>query len=207
MRWAHGIVRHDGNSMNPTPRNAIHLIDVCKKEDRGINCRMMATILNEAYLAMGFKSRHITCLPFDKSDPDCHVITAVFAQSRGKWLYMDPTFEAYFMGEEGDPLGPGEVRTMMIAGVEPRLNPEINWNGEPYDADGYRLYMNKNLFRFSCPLGSEFSYESKDGPRSSVTLNPLGYDEEQAAEWDSTGSYIVKYYTQDAEDFWAAPAR
>jgi len=36
MRWAHNIVRHDGNSKNPEPQNALNLIKVCREEDRGV---------------------------------------------------------------------------------------------------------------------------------------------------------------------------
>ena len=90
MKWAHRIVRHDGSSSNPPSRNALDLIDVCRKEQRGVNCRMIATILNEAYLSMGFPSRHITCLPMDTTDQDCHVINIVYSTTRGKWLWMDP---------------------------------------------------------------------------------------------------------------------
>lgn len=42
MHWVHNAVRHDGGSYNPDSRNAIDLIEVCRKENRGINCRMMA---------------------------------------------------------------------------------------------------------------------------------------------------------------------
>ena len=57
LHWVHNIIRHDGSSNNPTLKNAIDLIKVCKTEKRGVNCRMMATILNECYLSMGIKSR------------------------------------------------------------------------------------------------------------------------------------------------------
>lgn len=69
LLWAHNAVRHDGNSPeNPPSRNARDLIAVCKKENKGINCRMIATILRDAYQAEGFKSRMVTCLPKDSSD-------------------------------------------------------------------------------------------------------------------------------------------
>jgi hypothetical protein len=42
LHWAHNVVRHDGNSNNPPSRNALDIIAVCKKDDRGVNCRMMA---------------------------------------------------------------------------------------------------------------------------------------------------------------------
>lgn len=53
MRWVHHTVRHDGSSDNPVSRNAIDMVELCRKENRGVNCRMMAQILNECYLAMG----------------------------------------------------------------------------------------------------------------------------------------------------------
>ena len=167
---------------------------------------MMATILNEAYLAMGFKSRHITCLPYDKDDSDCHVVTLVFSASKDKWLYMDPTFRAYFTDVGGNILSLQEIREMMIAGQELGLNSDIDWNGEPLEPDSYKHYMSKNLFRFKSPLASEFGYESREGPKSWGTLNPLGYDDEKTAEKDSSGSYYRDYYTQNANFFWPKPS-
>jgi hypothetical protein len=46
MHWVHTVVQHDGNSYNPEPRNTENLLKVCREENRGVNCRMMATILN-----------------------------------------------------------------------------------------------------------------------------------------------------------------
>ena len=72
--WVHNTVRHDGSSDNPEQKNALALIRICKEQNRGVNCRMLATILNECYLAMGFKSRFVTCLPKSEDDPDCHCL-------------------------------------------------------------------------------------------------------------------------------------
>ena len=63
MTWVHDAVRHDGGSDNPSERNAEAMIELCRREGRGVNCRMLAQILNECYLAMGFKSRFVTCMP------------------------------------------------------------------------------------------------------------------------------------------------
>ena len=57
LLWVHNTIRHDGSSYNPKVKNAIAIYEICKREDRGVNCRMMAQMLNECYLAMGFKSR------------------------------------------------------------------------------------------------------------------------------------------------------
>jgi hypothetical protein len=206
LHWAHTIVRHDGNSTNPTPRNALHIIQVCKDENRGVNCRMMATILNEAYLSMGFKSRHVTCMPFDKQDGDCHVITMVWSNQFGKWLYMDPTFEGTFRNAAGAYLSIAEVRDAMIRGDSLVMSDNMNWNGQPHSKSDYYRYMAKNLFRFVCPQRSEFGYESKDSV-AWVYLDPFGYDSREPAKPDSTKPtrILTDYYTTNAPSFWAKP--
>jgi hypothetical protein len=162
---------------------------------------MMATILNEAYLAMGYPSRHITCMPRDTLDPDCHVINAVYSRDLGRWLWMDPTFEAFVQDPEGKLLGIAEVREGLIHGDSLVVSESLNWNGQPYDggAAAYlRRYMAKNLFRLFCPVSSEFGYESLPIERKYVSLLPLG--------WTRPGpSRAATYDSRDPDYFWARP--
>ncbi|MEJ2627823.1 MAG: transglutaminase domain-containing protein [bacterium] len=79
MEWVHTTIRHDGSSQNPYPRNTFNIIKVCKEENRGVNCRMLAIVLNEIYLSCGFKSRYVTCKPAEKDFDDCHVINSVYS--------------------------------------------------------------------------------------------------------------------------------
>lgn len=208
--WAHEIIVHDGtgNPVNPDPRNAINIIYESKKEDRGVNCRMQATVLNEAFLAMGFKSRHVTCMPFDKDDADCHVTDMVYSETLGKWLFMDATNNSYFMDNDSNILGFSEIRER-IANYEPLIiNDEINWNGQPEDKDNYMNYMTKNFFRFFCPLKSEFGYESRKDERSWVYLIPDGYEDHKIGTIDSGNTDNGRwfdYYTDNAGYFWAKP--
>jgi len=130
LYWTHNIVRHDGNSANPKSKNAVDLITVCQKENRGLNCRMMATILKDAYQAEGFKARVITCMPKDTADNDCHVITVVWAESLNKWVWMDPTFNAYVSDDKGNLLNIEEVRNRLVNGGPLVLNPDANWNNK-----------------------------------------------------------------------------
>ncbi len=196
MRWVHKTIRHDGGSNNPDPRNSLHILEVCAREKRGVNCRMLATVLNEVYLSMGFKSRHITCLPKFQDDPDCHVINIVYAESLGKWVYMDPTNEAYFRNEKGELLDIAEVREYIIGGRKLVLDKEANWNGQALNTDEYLHYMSKNLFRFSCPAASEFGYESKPR-RVQIYLEPA-----DMPLMKDTGTEV---HTTDAGRFWRLP--
>lgn len=62
MYWLPDAIRHDGGSMWPDcARNSIAMYELCKREGRGLNCRFLAQVLSEMYLAMGFPSRFVTC--------------------------------------------------------------------------------------------------------------------------------------------------
>jgi hypothetical protein len=208
MRWVHGQVRHDGGSTNPAPRNSLHLLQVCREEDRGINCRMMATILNEAYLAMGYPSRHVTCSPADTTDPDCHVVTLVYSRALGKWVAMDPTFAGYFSDPQGTLLGIAEVRARLAAGQQVQVAQGLDWNGSAYDPAQYLNYITKNFYCFTCPLASEFGYESEDVDREYVVLKPATAApvDPPAPQKGADGRTISFRVIRNPKLFWAAPS-
>lgn len=199
MHWVHNAVRHDGGSYNPDSRNAIDLIEVCRKENRGINCRMMAQVLNECYLAMGFKSRFVTCMP-RKMVNDCHVINVVYSATLDKWVWVDPTFDAYVVDENGVMLSIQEVRERMRDGRPYFLNEDANWNNESPQTQKHYLdtYMAKNLYYLVCSDRSEFDTETwceGKHPIYYVALIPEGYDCDRE----------YHFMTTNDEWFWASP--
>ena len=177
MHWVHNLIRHDGSSNNPTLKNAIDLIKICKSEKRGVNCRMMATILNECFLSMGYKSRMVTCMPKPLEFDDWHVINTVYLEKEKRWIWLDPTFDAYVMDETGQLLGIQEVRERLINNKPLILNPEANWNRKNSQTKDYYLYtyMAKNLYRLEVPLHSTYNYETKENGKTieSVQLLPV----------------------------------
>lgn len=213
LHWVHTIVRHDGNSNNPTLKNAIDLIKTCKTEKRGLNCRMMATILNECYLSMGIKSRYITCMPKETDFNDCHVINMVYSNDLKKWIWIDPTFDAYVMNERGELLGLAEVRERLINGKTLILNPEANWNKKSSQTKEYYLetYMAKNLYRLKTPLVSEYDSETwKSGKEITyVELLPLDGIEQTPQKREQTntelGVKFTEYKTNNPNLFWTKP--
>jgi hypothetical protein len=215
LHWVHNIIRHDGSSNNPTLKNAIDLIKVCKTENRGVNCRMMATILNECYLSMGIKSRYITCMPKETKFDDCHVINMVYSTEFKKWIWIDPTFDAYVMNEKGELLGLGEVRERLINGKTLILNPEANWNKKNSQTKKYYLetYMAKNLYRLETPLVSEYDSETwKSGKEITyVELLPLDaiVQTPQKKEQTNTKTEVkfTYYKTNNPNLFWTQPAK
>lgn len=197
LHWVHTQVRHDGNSTNPYPATALNILEVCRKEGRGVNCRMMATLLNEACLSLGYPSRHVTCMPLDKDDPDCHVINAVWVERVRKWLFLDPTFDATFSDPEGNLLSVPEVRERLVTGKPLAPSKGANWNGQIKPPQEYLDYMAKNLVELTCPLVSACGYESWRGPHSYVDLAP------------SALTHLANHSgptTRDPARFWAPPA-
>ena len=167
MYWLHDEIPHDGSGGFPsnTPRNAIDLHKACKEQHRGLNCRGLALVLSEMYLAMGWPARALTCQPrkYD-SDPDCHVIDMVWSRDLQKWVWMDPSFAAFVTDEHGLLLHPGEVRQRLIDGRPLVLNEDANWNHKSKQTkEGYlEVYMAKNLYYLSAYLHNRFGVEAPD---------------------------------------------
>jgi hypothetical protein len=207
LHWVHNLVPHDGNHDNPEVKNALSMINVCKKDDRGLNCRGLALVLNECYLAMGIKSRIVTCYPKDilKIDPDCHVINSVYSESLKKWLWIDPTYNAFVMNENGEMLSIEEVRERLINEKTLILNPNANWNNKQTQTkEGYlKNYMAKNLYMLECPATSEYNMEThREGKTISyIKLLPLDYDNQKPDKVESEGMITV-YKTNNPKVFW-----
>lgn len=200
MYWVHNSIRHDGSSYNPKTKNAIAFAQICKKEGRGINCRMMAIMLNECYMAMGWKSKYMTCMPEDSTDTDCHVINAVFSNTLNKWIWMDPTFAAYVSDERGNLLGLSEVRERLIKGLPLVLNDDANWNHKQKETKQMYLdnYMAKNLYQLECPVEFRFGEESVGMQRPKyIVLVPHGFKTYRANQ--------VDFITADENQFWKNP--
>jgi hypothetical protein len=206
LHWVHNAVPHDGSSNNPTVKNTIAMIELCQKEDRGVNCRMMAQMLTEVYLAMGFKARFVTCLPRDFVS-DCHVITTVYSNTLDKWLWVDPTFEAYVMDENGVMLSIAEVRERLRTDQPLQLNEDANWNNKSKQTKEYYLdtYMAKNLYYIDCMEWARFDAETASEEKDNsyyryISLMP--YDkinsESSAIGWNNLR-------VCDDEWFWQSP--
>ena len=113
---------------------------------------------------MGWKSRKVYCFPKDslRTDGHSHVIDIVWLSSKNKWVWMDPTNDAYVMDEKGELLSIEEVRERLINGKPLLVNPGANWNHRSSTEKPYCLhtYLATNLYSFYSPLNSEYDYET-----------------------------------------------
>lgn len=198
LAFIHNTIRHDGGNDNPSPRNAIAMAQACKDGSRGLNCRGLATVLNECYLAMGFKSRIVTCMPKVYTS-DCHVINTVYSNTLDKWIWVDPTFNAYVTDENGTLLGIAEVRERLRNEQPLAINEDANWNHQYQQTKERYLdqYMAKNLYYIDCQLRSEFDAETNwKGWEGYISLMPDGFTTPDC-----------KSYWQICDDqyFWQSP--
>lgn len=203
LHWVHNIVPHDGGSFNPEVMNTIAMVELCQKEKRGVNCRMLAQMLTEVYLAMGFKARFVTCMPRDHVS-DCHVITTVYSNTLNKWLWVDPTFEAYVMDENGVMLSIAEVRERLRNDQPLQLNEDANWNNRQKTYKEYYLdrYMAKNLYYLICMDYARFDAETVKEGRIYRYIALMPYDEINS-QTNSIGWSILR--VSDDEWFWQSP--
>ncbi len=182
LTYIHNKIRHDGQNGNPTGGyNSINFAEACKDGSRGLNCRGLATVLNECYLSMGIPSRVITCMPKTYIN-DCHVINAVYSSTLGKWLWIDPTNNAWVTDDQGNLLSIQEVRARLRSGQPVRVNEEANWNNERKATTEAYLYeyMAKNLFYLESWTRYGFNTESdRENPINYIFLQPTGCDSDQ----------------------------
>lgn len=203
LHWVHNIVPHDGSSFNPEVMNTIAMVELCQKENRGVNCRMLAQMLTEVYLAMGFKARFVTCMPREHVS-DCHVITTVYSNTLNKWLWVDPTFEAYVMDENGVMLSIAEVRERLRNDQPLQLNEDANWNNRQKTYKEYYLdrYMAKNLYYLICMDYARFDAETVKEGRVNRYIALMPYDEINS-QTNSISWSILR--VSDDEWFWQSP--
>lgn len=207
MRWVHSIVRHDSSAAMASRLSALELLQYTKRTGKGLDCRGLATILNDAYLSMGYPSRILTCMPKDTNDREHHVITMVYSRKLSKWLWMDPTNEAYIMDQTGNFLSVREVRDAVIKDDNVILNMDANVNNSVRREKSEYIdrYMAKNLYWFACPLASGYEEDKGTSKKTAeyIMLLPSGYDPfktSMIALGDGVG-----YVTRNADYFWQTP--
>ncbi|OFX16326.1 MAG: hypothetical protein A2033_08605 [Bacteroidetes bacterium GWA2_31_9] len=171
LHWTHNTFPHNGMIEIPEYSNTFDMMKGQLSHHGTFDCGSLAMVLNTCYLSMGFKSRHVVCLPKDSTDMECHSINTVFSKTLDKWIWIDPTNDAYVMDEKGEFLSIEEVREYLINNKPLVLNPDANWNHVNSIIKEQYLYqyMAKNLYAFHC-------FAKGDGGSISNLLLPVEYE-------------------------------
>ena len=127
-----------------------------------------------------------------------------------KWLWIDPTFNAYVMNDKGELLGIEEVRERLISGKPLILNPDANWNNQNTQTkeEYLEIYMAKNLYILESPASSEYNMETSTNGKTFqyIRLLPLEYYEQSPAmveeKYKETNTTWFIYKTNNPAVFW-----
>jgi hypothetical protein len=152
-------------------------------------------------------------MPKDSIFQDCHVINMVYSKDLHKWLWIDPTNDAYVLNEKGDLLSIEEVRDRIIHDKPIILNPEANWNHKMSvtKQDYLYQYMAKNLYRMECPLESKYDYETWKTGKVVTYVELLSLHaykqlpQLSTRTYQKTGTSFINYKTNNPNLFWALP--
>ena len=204
LRWVNQTIRHDGNSSSPDPENSLNILKYCKETGNGVNCVMMAIVLNEVYLSMGFKSRVISgnCRDYVFTG-EWHAFNIVYSQSLDKWVFVDPTNQAYFTDDNGNFLSVAEVRKHIKDEIPLHLNESAVHNWLPIDEGSYIHYMSKNLYRFSCSLRSAFGNYGIFSTSGVTNKTFCHLDPENDRQNGLNGA--LNYFTSNPDYYWKKP--
>ncbi len=203
LRWAHQSLRHDGGR-NTEPENSLSILRYHEETGNGVNCVMMAIVLNEAYLAMGLESRVIHGSGRDWAfNGEWHAFNVVYWHTLDKWVFVDPTYQAYFTDDNGTPLSVAEIRDYLRRDIPLHVNEDADYNESPLDAGDYVHYLSKNLYRFSSTVQSAFGnywmFHLPEGAnRAYFHLDP-------ANEAQQGLGAATNYFTSNPDYFWKQP--
>ncbi|MCT1399382.1 hypothetical protein M4D81_10155 [Paenibacillus sp. p3-SID867] len=156
-QWVNERLPH-GNVRPPEQVNALHVLGLSDSEPIQMNCYVIATVLNEVFLSLGFHSRRVHCRSYDAYDLDSHVVTLVYSNTLSKWVCMDGSWNCYLTDDSRIPLSLEEFRERLSS------NQPVWVNGESTETDWsifYKGYMAKNMFWFYSPVDSEYNYEAR----------------------------------------------
>ncbi len=216
LHWVHNTVAHDGQHESGIDHiNALNIINTATAKNIGVSCGELATVLNDCYLAMGYKAKKIYCFPKDslKMDYDSHVINVVYVPSLKKWIWTDPTNNAYVMDQNGTLLSIEEVRERIINNEPLIVNPDANWNHKAAVTKDYYLgyYMAKNLYKLCTPLYSQYNYQTTGCNNTIAYIYLLPFDALQGqnkTEFFDKGknTTFISYNTNNPAVFWKAPS-
>lgn len=150
------------------------------------------------------QQRDIPTFTYQSADAPELQVLRLNSEQLGKWLWIDPTNEAYVMDENQQLFSVFEVRERIIQDKPIELNAEANWNNQSKVSKEYYLdyYMAKNLFYLSYILHSTYGADSRT-PESTVeflTLKPKEVEQGVPVEETQSDNVTIREYFTNNPD-------
>lgn len=160
LAWVADKITHDGGAgVDFEDLNGLTLLDHSYgKLDKGINCGLLAIVLNDCLKSVGIKSKRCYLMPIIGNSGDSHVANMVYIDNLDKWILVDPSWNSYFQDEAGIYLDAFELREAFANNESVTVNKNAHWNHNEYDSGqdaSYKQYMSKNLYFFRTYNNSE----------------------------------------------------
>lgn len=212
LAFVNSLIPHNGDTdFKEKPSSVIEMAELCITKNHGASCRSLAKLLNECYLSMGINARFITCYP-KKYISDCHVINAVWSTQLRKWLWVDPTWNAMVMDENGNYLSIQEVRYRLRNDLPLKLNDDaqLNKGEKKFEADIEEYlyhYMAKNLYYISSAKDfyAGIEYKQNSSKPGYVILVPSDFDRNEDVIGQGDEKKNNNIVTTDDSLFWQKP--
>ena len=179
MSWLRDKVSYNGMAELHSDYDSRSLLEYSfGKPKNGLNCRMLATLLVELLLGLGMKSRIVSLHSITPYEADNHVVTLVWHDELKKWIFVDPSFKAYYLSDNGVLMNPLELRKAMADGKKFQCLYGVPFGGIEEGAEERLLgYMSKNLFCMHSPLKTTFGSEYAIATEQRwVYVSPIGFD-------------------------------
>jgi hypothetical protein len=160
------------NLGNAKITHSFHSLEVLENSKCGFssNCFIAATVLQECFLAMGYKTRMVRCMPIDLRFNECHCMTIAYVNEFKKFVVFDSAMGGIYIDEKGMPLSINEMRHRIIDEKVIKIRSLFVTENNNL----FYKYLAKNIIRFqshkNIKYGNEISGKKSD---IMVNLNPL----------------------------------
>ena len=171
LKWADTYLKFEGKTLQDQRYDNYDWFETIKKaKDEGfaLNCRYISSLFTQVLLALGYKARWVSCLPFEVITKERHCITEVYLNSIEKWIVVDAPFNLLYFDKRGNLLNLLDMRKNIIANEKIRF-----FTSNPNNTSWVIESWKKHIFRFKYAINN--GYNLLSGRRKYFYLNPANF--------------------------------
>lgn len=187
---------HDNPKAMTGSMNAIDLWKYVDSTGNYMNCRQHSLMMRDMLLSVGIDARVVSCMPYDSTDLDCHVVNEIYSPELDQWIMLDSDQNHVITDMDGNPMS-----IMMLHDFLTSNRPYLI-DGKPNKGQYYDMYMAKNAYWYNREVISKMDSETGDNRKNSiyVSLIPVGF------ELGKSSTYYYRFaesvHTSNPNLFW-----